>query len=221
VATSATATKKKEVTASDVLLFYPNLIGYARVIFMIMSLWYMVEKEWKKTLLFYLLAFGGDVVDGYVARAFKQSSQYGGVLDMVTDRVSTCGFLVMLTQFEEYKKYTFAFAMLIIIDISSHWFHVMSVSAHHKSKEALEDRNVFLKWYYSIYPLFGYCCVGTEMFYVFLYVLAAVDPNPYKEIVEKICWYGCFPACIMKQFVNFVQLASAAHHIAEKDASER
>ena len=52
---------------------------------------------------------------------------------------------------------------------------ILSVSAHHKSKEALEHRNPILKWYYSVYILFGYCCVGTEIFYVLLFVLKHVD----------------------------------------------
>ena len=59
---------------------------------------YYFESDWQRTLLFYSLAFFGDLVDGYVARAFNQSSKYGGVLDMVTDRVSTCGFLALLGQ---------------------------------------------------------------------------------------------------------------------------
>lgn len=221
-ATKVVKGKSNILTASDVLLFYPNLIGYLRLIFMVLSLWY-AKTSWKSTLAYYLLAFGGDVIDGYVARACHQSSQYGGVLDMVTDRVSTCGFLLMLSQFEEYQKYAFAFAMLIVVDITSHWFHVMSVSAHHKSKEALEDRNVFLKWYYSIYPLFGYCCVGTELFYIFLYVLhwLVLEKSPYATTVSNLCWFGCFPACLMKQFVNIVQFCSAAYSIAEKDAKER
>lgn len=42
---------------------------------MIASFYYALT-NWKLTLLFYLLAFGGDVVDGYVARAFKQSKFY-------------------------------------------------------------------------------------------------------------------------------------------------
>jgi len=73
------------VSAYDVLLFYPNLIGYARVILMVLSFWFAM-KDWKISIICYLLAFTGDVVDGYVARAFKQSSTYGGILDMVTDR---------------------------------------------------------------------------------------------------------------------------------------
>ena len=66
---------------------------------------YFAKTDWKTTLTCYLIAFVGDVVDGYVARLFKQSSIFGGILDMVTDRVSTCGFLVILSHL--YAEYTF------------------------------------------------------------------------------------------------------------------
>lgn len=62
-------------TYVDVLLYYPNLIGYLRVVFMILA-FYFAQISWEKTLIFYLLAFGGDVVDGYVARLFKQSEAF-------------------------------------------------------------------------------------------------------------------------------------------------
>jgi hypothetical protein len=126
---------------------------------------------------------------------FDVGSQFGGILDMVTDRISTCGLLVILSGI--YPVYMFYFILLILLDISSHWFHVMrwekknlawshyypnhkacpwiphlnSVSSHHKSKEALEHRSPILQWYYSIYPLFGYCCVGAETFYILLYII--------------------------------------------------
>jgi CDP-diacylglycerol--inositol 3-phosphatidyltransferase len=208
---AVTATK----TSLSVVLYYPNIIGYLRVVCMTLSFYYALQKDaWQTTLVFYLLAFGGDVVDGYVARAFDQCSGFGGVLDMVTDRVSTCGFLAIVSHL--YPAYTFAFVMLIVLDISSHWFHVISVTAHHKSKEALEHRNPILQWYYSIYPLFGYCCVGTEFFYILLYVL---HHYPHKTI-EQVCFYGCLPACVLKQVVNVIQLVSAADAIAAKDAAE-
>jgi CDP-diacylglycerol--inositol 3-phosphatidyltransferase len=95
----------------------------------------------------------------------------------------------------------------------------MSVSGHHKSKEALENRNALLKWYYSIYPLFGYCCVGTEVFYILLFVIHKV--NFPHEILASIAFYGCLPACVMKQIVNVAQLLSAAYTIAERDALKR
>ncbi len=155
--------------------------------------------NWKLSILSYLLAFVGDVVDGYVARAFNQckepfnsytpsrysaiGSKFGGVLDMVTDRVSTCGLLVVISHL--YPSSALYFILLIVLDITSHWFHVMSVSAHHKSKEALEHRNALLQWYYSIYPLFGYCCVGTELFYILLYVLHH-HPHPLIHQVKRV-----------------------------------
>lgn len=59
------------VTASKVLWFYPNIIGYVR--FILMSAAFVLAKDnWKAAIICYLLAFVGDVVDGYVARAFNQ-----------------------------------------------------------------------------------------------------------------------------------------------------
>eukprot|EP01031_Cornospumella_fuschlensis_P024181 gene24181-29246_t len=201
---------KSSLTSTQVMLFYPNIIGYLRFILMAVS-FYTAFDNWQMSIACYLGAFVGDVVDGYVARAFKQCSRFGGVLDMVTDRVSTCGLLVIISHM--YPKYIFAFTMLIVLDITSHWFHVMSVTAHHKSKEALAHRNPLLQWYYSIYPLFGYCCVGTECFYILLYVLHFMK----HPTLEMICFYVCFPACVLKQLVNVVQLTSAMDAIAESD----
>lgn len=42
---------------------------------------------------------------------------------MVTDRVSTLGLLVVLSHL--YPSYLLGFIALIVIDIMSHWFHVV------------------------------------------------------------------------------------------------
>jgi len=62
---------KKALTTKDVLLFYPNLIGYLRFAFMLASFAF-AHTNWKVSIGFYFAAFFGDVVDGYVARAFNQ-----------------------------------------------------------------------------------------------------------------------------------------------------
>jgi CDP-diacylglycerol--inositol 3-phosphatidyltransferase len=94
-------------------------------------------------------------------------SNYGAVLDMVTDRCSTAGLLVVLSHL--YPKYMLVFLYLLILDFSSHWYHMYSSKGHHKSVAG--DRNLLLRLYYGVYPFFGYCCVGTELFYILLYVL--------------------------------------------------
>lgn len=42
---------------------------------------------------------------------------------MVTDRVSTMGLLVVLSHL--YPSYLLGFITLMVIDIMSHWFHVV------------------------------------------------------------------------------------------------
>ena len=87
----------------------------------------------------------------------------------------------------------------------------------HKSEEALRDRNPILRWYYGIYVLFGYCCVGAESFYILLYVYHFT-----REIaVWNLAVYVCGPACVLKNIINLVQMWSAAYSIAERDAENR
>lgn len=109
-------------TPEAVLLYYPNIIGYIRLLCMLLSFYFFFSSP-ALCIFLYLAAFAGDVIDGYVARAFDQSSGYGAILDMVTDRISTAGFLLLLSHL--YRPYAFTFAILLALDISSHWFHVL------------------------------------------------------------------------------------------------
>jgi phosphatidylglycerophosphate synthase len=63
--------KKVAKTASDILWYYPNIIGYMRFAFMLASFAY-AHTNWQLSIGFYFAAFAGDVLDGYVARAFNQ-----------------------------------------------------------------------------------------------------------------------------------------------------
>lgn len=121
------------------------------------------KADYKLAIFLYFMNFAGDVVDGYAARFMNQSSKYGAVLDMVTDRVSTAGLCALLAVL--YPQEVFIFLSLIVIDIFSHWFHVVyseTAQRHHKG----EQTNWFLKWYYGCYPLFAYCCVSQEFYYI-------------------------------------------------------
>ena len=86
---------------------------------------------------------------------------------MVTDRCSTAGLLVILSHL--YPNYLLAFIFLLALDFSSHWYHMYSAKGHHKVIST--DRNLLLRLYYGVYPFFGFCCVGTELFYILLYTI--------------------------------------------------
>mmetsp|Transcript_12859 Transcript_12859/g.28389 ORF Transcript_12859/g.28389 Transcript_12859/m.28389 type:complete len:123 (-) Transcript_12859:52-420(-) len=108
---------------------------------------------------------------------------------------------------------------------------------HHKSSEALTDRNFIVRWFYTIYPFFGYCCVGAEFTYISLFALANLHADEHaggrggfelssavwsSDLFWGSLWWKvflcCVPACIIKQVVNFSQLISASSAIAHYDA---
>ncbi|ETI50920.1 hypothetical protein, variant [Phytophthora nicotianae CJ01A1] len=145
-------------------------------------------------------------------------STFGAVLDMVTDRCSTAGLLVVLSHL--YPQYMLVFMYLLILDFSSHWYHMYSSRGHHKVVAA--ERNFLLRFYYGCYPFFGFCCVGTELFYILLYVLH-FDPTlliPFINVpVMQLCYYVCLPACVCKNITNVAQLCSAAYSVAAEDVA--
>jgi CDP-diacylglycerol--inositol 3-phosphatidyltransferase len=226
-------------TASNVLWFVPNCIGYARVLMTLSGFFIMTAfpEQWFTGILLYLGSFVGDLVDGAVARKLHQTSSFGGVLDMITDRCSTTGLLYVLAA--EYTDvdaelplpfFRLSFLALLILDIASHWcqmYSSLSVGAHHKSEEGNVGKNFLVRWFYAYYWFFGYLCVGAEFTYIILYVRRHLDPvaTSYSYVlvsnVLDIVLAICLPGCIAKQFVNVMQLTSACHTIAQYDADQR
>lgn len=104
--TTTTTTTPTTISARHVLRFIPNLIGYFRVISTLISLTIMILTKSSSSnaavqyhilaISLYMASFIADLVDGWAARAFQQSSQFGGMLDMITDRCSTLGLLYVL-----------------------------------------------------------------------------------------------------------------------------
>jgi hypothetical protein len=68
-----------------VALYVPNLIGYARIACAAYACAVAFDDIYA-FFAFYLLSFVCDELDGRFARKFNQCSEFGRVLDMVTDR---------------------------------------------------------------------------------------------------------------------------------------
>jgi CDP-diacylglycerol--inositol 3-phosphatidyltransferase len=192
-----------------------------------------VPRYWLLAICFYVASFVGDLFDGMAARKFQQSSTFGGLLDMVTDRCSTLGMLYILGTGEggggggDFASAVFrlAFLFLAILDIASHWCQMNSASiceTHHKSKHGNQGRNVIVRCYYQYYWFFGYLCVGAEFSYICFYVrLHLQDVNSFWASVNTALLYACLPACLMKQVVNLAQLLSACYAVASYDAKQK
>lgn len=87
-----------------VLLYAPNLVGYLRIILLIVCYFFKDENY----LIFgaiYFASFVLDYFDGLFARLFKQCSEFGGILDMLTDRIGTLILYIIIFELFVESKY--------------------------------------------------------------------------------------------------------------------
>ncbi|KAL5016959.1 hypothetical protein ScPMuIL_006548 [Solemya velum] len=79
---------------TEILLYVPNIIGYFRLILLIISLVFFHHPLW--FLLFYGLSVLLDGFDGYFARRLNQVSDFGAWLDLMVDLISRGSLWCML-----------------------------------------------------------------------------------------------------------------------------
>ncbi|CAF90496.1 unnamed protein product [Tetraodon nigroviridis] len=154
----------------NIFLFVPNLIGYGRVLLALLAFYLMPCCPWPAVCC-YLLSALLDAFDGHAARALNQSTKFGAMLDMLTDRCATMCLLVNLALL--YPAYTFLFQLSMTLDVASHWLHLHSStvkgSSSHKSIDL--SGNPILRIYYTSKPVLFVMCAGNELFFCLLYVL--------------------------------------------------
>jgi CDP-diacylglycerol--inositol 3-phosphatidyltransferase len=199
----------------SVYLFVPNLIGYFRIIATAVA--YAVAADQPNLfLVLYTLAFVLDAADGMAARALGQCSRFGAILDMVTDRAATSGFLCILAGLLGPSAHVPA-AGLIALDIMSHMVRMFSsLALGDKSHKDYKSPFPFLNLYYGKRMFMGTLCVGQEFCYLFLY---AWHFWPHLWFI-KAALYVLVPLCIGKQWANVEQLAAAFMRVAEVDENE-
>lgn len=217
-------TKRTGYRSWPVYVYVPNLIGYGRILASCAA--FAVAFKNKQLFVFlYLISFVCDELDGRFARMLNQTSTFGAVLDMVTDRVSTAALLVVLTH--AYKSYFLLFLGLLALDIASHWLQMYSTLLGSKTshKDMGDSKSFLLSAYYKYRIFMGYCCIGSEVLYIMLYLLQ----NPTGNLLEAVklasqeqsvlFFIGVLaaPGCAIKQWINILQMKAAADVTVEYD----
>lgn len=91
-----------------------------------------------------------DALDGYAARVYNQSTTFGAVLDMVTDRCTTSCLLVFLSS--AWPRWSIVFQALISIDLASHYMHMYATltmgGSNQSHKNVDSGRSKILYLYY-------------------------------------------------------------------------
>ncbi|TQN73938.1 CDP-diacylglycerol--inositol 3-phosphatidyltransferase [Colletotrichum shisoi] len=183
---AATGTSE-DVPKENIFLFLPNLIGYFRIVLAIASLYYMPLHPRTCSLL-YSVSCLLDALDGYAARAFEQSTRFGAVLDMVTDRCTTSCLLVFLSC--AFPRWTIVFQMLLSLDFSSHYIHMyttLSMAGSDSShKNVDESRNKILYLYYTNKTVLFVFCALNELFFIALYMLSFSSPRLSPSLLSSV-----------------------------------
>lgn len=128
----------------------PSPEGYSRIVLAVASLYYMPLHP-RTCCLLYSISCLLDALDGLAARAYQQSTKFGAVLDMVTDRCTTACLLVFLAS--AFPRWSIVFQGLISLDFASHYMHMYATLTMGGSgmshKKVDESRSWVLKQYYS------------------------------------------------------------------------
>ncbi|MEM7758091.1 MAG: CDP-alcohol phosphatidyltransferase family protein [Cyanobacteria bacterium P01_A01_bin.40] len=210
-----------------VLLYIPNIIGYVRFLFYLVSFIFHSWGNWQLCLTFYAVAFILDEFDGRAARAYNQSSNFGAALDMVADRSATAGLCLILAQL--YPDYLLVFIGAIALDISSHYYliyatGILGKASHKDSSQWASNR--LLKLYYGNKSFMDLLILGNEVFYLLLYLsFYSVGVSFYLSNWSLNLWQllliVCFPIYLVKQITNVLQLQESAQAIVNYDLNNQ
>jgi phosphatidylglycerophosphate synthase len=88
-----------------------NDITTMRLIFGLLSLYFIVKKKKYLAMVSYILSYTCDVADGYYARKYKMTSQFGDYYDHIADWIIFAGLIYLLLIKNGIKKK----ALLIIV----------------------------------------------------------------------------------------------------------
>jgi CDP-diacylglycerol--inositol 3-phosphatidyltransferase len=203
----------------NILLFLPNLIDYARLILTVVSFNY--AKTHPEIFLFlYFLSYLLDEFDGLLARRYDQTSNFGAILDMIIDRISTNGLLAMLAIF--YSDLFYIFIILMMLDIGSHWLQTHSALLVSKTNnhKFLEEPFKLLTIYYR--SRLALCIIGwlAEIFLAQIYYIHFYKDAYLSQMFVHLL-YISLPFYLLKQIISVLQIIAASDRIIQYDLKER
>jgi hypothetical protein len=111
------------------------------------------------------------------------------------------------------------FSLLIMIDISSHYIHMLwsSKSGASSHKSISSNYSSLLKTYYESRLVLFFLCAGDQLFWITLYSLRSVPFTHISSIIIYCSLAVSAPICLVKQIINIIQLLHASSNLAKAD----
>ena len=206
----------------DILLFWPNIVGYLRFLCIALAFSKYTHSPVEFVAL-YLVTLTLDGVDGFLARRYNQCSSFGALLDMLCDRISSCGLLVILTaRIDGFLPWGI---FLIALDFMSHYVRMyatmmLNLKSH---KEFAGSAPKLLLIYYEYRWFMCATYAAQEIWYLIMYLKAHGFTHPVLDAIISTpsITPTIFAAFLIKQYINVLQLVDSMHNVLRKDVKDR
>tara|TARA_Y100001958_G_C21182043_1_gene511719 strand:- start:53 stop:619 length:567 start_codon:yes stop_codon:yes gene_type:complete len=112
--------------------FTPNMITGINIICSILCLYYLYIGEYNFGVLFLILSYLFDALDGFYARKYKMETYFGDLLDHYTDYIFYIGLYCLLLFKISFKNNIYFIIILFILTITS-IMHLGCIEHYNKS----------------------------------------------------------------------------------------
>jgi phosphatidylglycerophosphate synthase len=83
----------------------PNSITIIGFLFSLISFWFLYNYKIHYFIMFHILAYVCDCLDGYIARKYNETSKFGDFFDHITDLIQNIIFLYLIINVYDFLKY--------------------------------------------------------------------------------------------------------------------
>jgi cardiolipin synthase len=105
----------------------PNLITSLRILLVPPFLWLLLQERYEMALLLFMVAGISDALDGFLAKHYGWTSELGGILDPIADKLLLVGALLTLAWLRELPVWLVTLAILrdAVIIVGAISYHLM------------------------------------------------------------------------------------------------
>jgi cardiolipin synthase len=131
----------------------PNLITGLRILLVAPFLWALLEERYSTALLLFVIAGVSDALDGFLAKYFGWTSELGGLLDPIADKLLLIGAILALGWLNELPGWLVALVILRDLLI------VCGAISYHMLIERLEAAPLMISKLNTLLQLMLVCAV--------------------------------------------------------------
>lgn len=194
----------------SVYLYIPNLLGYARIYLAFYGMYLSSNNKPVEAVITFVLSASLDLFDGILARALKQTSAFGILLDIAADNIlRTCGWIAAIGHPETsplLKTTAVAIICLEWITMLATQLHAAHSQQHWKAERANDPwlvRTLYANGFKNpigiivVYGLFSANLWTYGEFHPELY-----DNIPYFDLFKYVAYFGRALGCCVELWMN-------------------